>query len=70
MLFMAFILPAMIGSIWGDARGAFFYAGVIRLVIVHHVRGSSRGSCVDCSDMISVDFLRQLACSLDWRSAI
>ncbi|KAL1734718.1 hypothetical protein EV714DRAFT_244637 [Schizophyllum commune] len=36
MLFMAFILPAMIGSIWGDARGAFFYAGVIRLVIVHH----------------------------------
>ncbi|KAL1741243.1 hypothetical protein HDZ31DRAFT_67130 [Schizophyllum fasciatum] len=37
MLFMAFILPTLVAWIgWGDARGGYFYAGVIRLCFVHH----------------------------------
>ncbi|KIY44080.1 hypothetical protein FISHEDRAFT_52032 [Fistulina hepatica ATCC 64428] len=37
MTFMAFILPTVIAWYgWNDARGGFFYPGVLRLVIVHH----------------------------------
>ncbi|KAG0173104.1 hypothetical protein DFQ28_001051 [Apophysomyces sp. BC1034] len=36
-LFMGFAFPAWVASYgWGDARGGFFYAGVLRLVLVHH----------------------------------
>ncbi|KAI9357251.1 hypothetical protein DFJ73DRAFT_198855 [Zopfochytrium polystomum] len=36
-VFMAFLFPAMVAGLgWGDWRGGFFYAGVLRLVFVHH----------------------------------
>lgn len=36
-LTMAFILPSIIaGYFWGDYRGGFFFAGILRLVFVHH----------------------------------
>ncbi|KAL2313154.1 putative acyl-CoA desaturase [Schizosaccharomyces pombe] len=35
--FMAFIFPSLFcGLLWGDYRGGYFYAGVCRLVFVHH----------------------------------
>ncbi|KAH8830084.1 delta 9-fatty acid desaturase [Flagelloscypha sp. PMI_526] len=37
MLFMAFILPTVLPwYFWGDARGGYVYAAVLRLVFVHH----------------------------------
>ncbi|KAF5339629.1 hypothetical protein D9611_011512 [Ephemerocybe angulata] len=37
VIFMAFILPTLIPWLcWGDARGGYIYAGVLRLVFVHH----------------------------------
>lgn len=30
------IAPAMIGSLWGDALGAFVYAGLLRILLVQH----------------------------------
>lgn len=36
MLFFGFVFPALVGYLWNDVRGAFFYAGVCRLVFVHH----------------------------------
>ncbi|EPX72095.1 acyl-coA desaturase [Schizosaccharomyces octosporus yFS286] len=34
---MAFVVPSLIcGYFWGDYRGGYFYAGVCRLVFVHH----------------------------------
>ncbi|KAF7973851.1 hypothetical protein HWV62_14148 [Athelia sp. TMB] len=37
MLFMAFILPTIVcGLGWGDWKGGYVYAGVIRLIFVHH----------------------------------
>ncbi|TRM59538.1 hypothetical protein BD626DRAFT_550141 [Schizophyllum amplum] len=37
MTFMAFIFPTIVAWLgWGDARGGYIYAGVIRLVFVHH----------------------------------
>ncbi|KAF9071725.1 delta 9-fatty acid desaturase [Rhodocollybia butyracea] len=37
ILIMAFILPTLVAYLaWGDAKGGFIYAGVIRLVFVHH----------------------------------
>lgn len=37
VLIMGFLVPAAIaGLFWGDWRGGFFYAGVCRLVFVHH----------------------------------
>ncbi|EEB08772.1 acyl-coA desaturase [Schizosaccharomyces japonicus yFS275] len=36
-LFAAFIFPTLVcGLLWNDWRGGFFYAGVCRLVFVHH----------------------------------
>jgi stearoyl-CoA desaturase (delta-9 desaturase) len=36
-LFWAFLFPSLAcGWFWGDYRGGFFYAGVLRLVMVHH----------------------------------
>lgn len=38
ILFMGFILPTIIPWLgWGDARGGYIYAGVLRLCFVHHV---------------------------------
>ncbi|OLL24565.1 Acyl-CoA desaturase, partial [Neolecta irregularis DAH-3] len=37
MIFMGFILPCVVaGYGWGDFRGGFFFAGILRLVVVHH----------------------------------
>ncbi|KAJ4482309.1 delta 9-fatty acid desaturase [Lentinula aciculospora] len=37
ILFMGFILPSLVAYLgWGDAKGGFIYAGVLRLVFVHH----------------------------------
>jgi len=34
---MSFVLPTLIcGLGWGDYRGGYFFAGVLRLIIVHH----------------------------------
>jgi len=30
------VLPVLIGALWGDARGAFFYAVAVRIFFVHH----------------------------------
>ncbi|KAL0088280.1 stearoyl-CoA desaturase [Phycomyces blakesleeanus] len=32
-----FVLPTLIAGLWGDYRGGFFYASVIRVCFVHHV---------------------------------
>eukprot|EP00742_Colponemidia_sp_Colp-10_P010523 GILJ01011561.1.p1 GENE.GILJ01011561.1~~GILJ01011561.1.p1 ORF type:complete len:404 (+),score=49.95 GILJ01011561.1:74-1285(+) len=34
--FMAFILPALVCSLWGDFWGGFFYAGYCRAFVLHH----------------------------------
>ncbi|KAJ3209655.1 hypothetical protein HDU67_006018 [Dinochytrium kinnereticum] len=35
--FMAFVLPTLVAGFgWGDWAGGYFYAGVLRLVFVHH----------------------------------
>jgi len=37
VLFMGFLFPCLVaGLAWGDWRGGFFYAGICRLVFVHH----------------------------------
>ncbi|KAF5367474.1 hypothetical protein D9758_003688 [Tetrapyrgos nigripes] len=37
VLIMGFILPSVVAWLgWGDAKGGFIYAGVLRLVFVHH----------------------------------
>jgi stearoyl-CoA desaturase (delta-9 desaturase) len=37
ILFMGFLFPSLVAYLgWGDAKGGFIYAGVIRLVFVHH----------------------------------
>lgn len=36
-LFMGFVFPTLVAGLgWGDWRGGYFYAGVARLVFVHH----------------------------------
>jgi stearoyl-CoA desaturase (delta-9 desaturase) len=35
-LMTSIVLPTAIGALWGDATGAYFYAGIVRLVICHH----------------------------------
>ncbi|CAO3671125.1 unnamed protein product [Umbelopsis ramanniana] len=36
-LIMGFIFPTLVAGLgWGDYRGGYFYAGVLRLVFVHH----------------------------------
>ncbi|KAJ3247786.1 hypothetical protein HDU78_003279 [Chytriomyces hyalinus] len=36
-VFMSFVLPTLVAGLgWGDWAGGFFYAGVARLVFVHH----------------------------------
>lgn len=35
-LFFGVALPTALGSLWGDAWGAFFYACMVRMVWVHH----------------------------------
>ncbi|KAJ3764382.1 delta 9-fatty acid desaturase [Lentinula raphanica] len=37
ILFMGFVFPTIVAYLgWGDVKGGFIYAGVIRLVFVHH----------------------------------
>ncbi|KZT41980.1 delta9-fatty acid desaturase [Sistotremastrum suecicum HHB10207 ss-3] len=37
VLIFGYILPAIIGGVfWGDAWGAFYYAGLVRMTVVHH----------------------------------
>jgi len=37
VLFMGFLFPCLVAGLgWGDWRGGFFYAGVCRLIFVHH----------------------------------
>jgi stearoyl-CoA desaturase (Delta-9 desaturase) len=37
VLVMGFLLPAAVaGLAWGDWRGGFYYAGIARLIFVHH----------------------------------
>ncbi|KAJ3279611.1 hypothetical protein HK104_001302 [Borealophlyctis nickersoniae] len=37
MLFMGFIFPTLVAGLgWGDWKGGYFWAGVTRLVFVHH----------------------------------
>jgi len=39
VLIMAFGVPTVVAGLgWGDWKGGFVYAGIIRLCIVHHVR--------------------------------
>lgn len=39
VILMSFVLPTVIPWVlWGDARGGYIYAGILRLVFVHHVR--------------------------------
>ncbi|KAI0242549.1 stearoyl-CoA 9-desaturase [Massospora cicadina] len=36
-LLMGFIFPTLVaGMLWGDWKGGYYYAGVVRLVFVHH----------------------------------
>lgn len=36
-LVMGFIFPTLVAGLgWGDYRGGYFYAGILRLVFVHH----------------------------------
>jgi stearoyl-CoA desaturase (delta-9 desaturase) len=38
MLVMAFMVPTIVcGLGWGDWKGGYVYAGVVRLIFVHHV---------------------------------
>lgn len=46
IIFTAFVLPSLVAHYgWGDARGGFVYAGVLRLCFVHHVRFPVRRLC-------------------------
>lgn len=37
MVFMAFVFPTLVAHFgWNDAKGGYIYAGVLRLVFVHH----------------------------------
>ncbi len=34
---VSFAMPTVIAGLgWGDYRGGYFYAGVVRLLVVHH----------------------------------
>jgi stearoyl-CoA desaturase (delta-9 desaturase) len=33
---MSLVFPTLVASLWGDAIGGYFYAGVIRMMFVHH----------------------------------
>ncbi|KXN69513.1 delta-9 desaturase [Conidiobolus coronatus NRRL 28638] len=35
-IFMSLVFPTLVASLWGDAFGGYFYAGVIRMMFVHH----------------------------------
>lgn len=42
VLIFGYILPAIIGGVfWRDAWGAFYYAGLLRMTVVHHVSAST-----------------------------
>ncbi|OLL21732.1 Acyl-CoA desaturase [Neolecta irregularis DAH-3] len=37
MIFMSVVFPTLVSGLgWGDYRGGYFYAGLLRLVFVHH----------------------------------
>eukprot|EP01130_Rhizamoeba_saxonica_P000754 TRINITY_DN10679_c0_g1_i1.p1 TRINITY_DN10679_c0_g1~~TRINITY_DN10679_c0_g1_i1.p1 ORF type:complete len:417 (-),score=80.37 TRINITY_DN10679_c0_g1_i1:51-1301(-) len=35
-LVMGFIFPTVVAGLWGDFRGGYFFAAILRLVFVHH----------------------------------
>ncbi|KAI7870831.1 delta-9 desaturase [Spinellus fusiger] len=35
-IFFGFTLPVIIASLWGDIRGGFYYAVILRMTLVHH----------------------------------
>lgn len=68
---MSFVLPTVIPwLLWGDARGGYVYAGVLRLVFVHHVRSFFFFYLSTSHCLFSVYLLRQLTRSLAWRDSL
>ncbi len=63
---MAFGVPTAVAHFgWGDARGGLVYAGIIRLMVVHHVR-ISPFIVSGCSEPVyAVNVLCKLSRSLD-----
>ncbi len=63
---MGFLFPSLIAWLgWGDAKGGFVYAGVLRLVFVHHVSFWTTVILLCEADLrCSVDLLRQFSRSL------
>jgi stearoyl-CoA desaturase (delta-9 desaturase) len=35
-IFIGIVLPTLIAGLWGDFAGGYFFAGMLRMVIVHH----------------------------------
>jgi stearoyl-CoA desaturase (delta-9 desaturase) len=35
---MGIVLPTIVAGLWGDLKGGYVYAGLLRLCFVHHVR--------------------------------
>jgi len=35
-IFFGIVMPTLVGGLWGDMRGAYFYASMWRMVFVHH----------------------------------
>lgn len=65
ILVMAFVVPTLIPWLWGDARGGYVYAGVLRLVFVHHVSYIRVAVVVEyLFTFLIVDILRQLSSAL------
>jgi stearoyl-CoA desaturase (delta-9 desaturase) len=54
ILGMGFIVPTIIpGLLWGDWRGGYFYAGALRLCIVHHVSSLTAYFGTDLTERVS-----------------
>lgn len=66
ILVCGFLIPTVIPwLLWGDARGGYVYAGVLRLCFVHHVRFTVNPHSVSHANVLYlVYFLCELACAL------
>jgi stearoyl-CoA desaturase (Delta-9 desaturase) len=72
-LFMGYLLPCLAaGWGWGDWRGGWYFAGMIRLTMVHHVGRIAIFACF--MSLMAVRFgvhvLRQLSRALSWNDPI
>lgn len=67
---MGVILPTLVAGFgWGDWKGGYVYAGLLRLVFVHHVSLESLSVEYWLTTLVfAVDFLRQLTRPLAWRN--